>query len=93
MEKKEFDILYEILLDCSMLEVQVELAIGNHELSVITNFTYSLCQKFNHYYHLFPVIAEKNQQLKNIRLNLILLVKNKLEKLLSIMGIPIPERM
>lgn len=93
LDKKEFDILSEMLMIYSMSEVQVELAINNNELSVITNYTYSLCQKFNHYYHLFPVISEKNIELKKIRLNLILLVKNKLEKLFFIMGIPIPEKM
>ena len=93
LDKKEFDILYEILLNCSLLETQVELALNNNELSAITNFSNSLCQKFNHYYHIFPVISEKDVKIKKIRLNLILLVKNKLEKLLNIMGIPFPEKM
>jgi len=93
LEEKEYEVFYEILLELSLLELQIELAISNHELSTIANYTYSLCQKFNHFYHLFPIISEKNPVLKNLRLNLILLVKGKLEKLLHIMGIPIPEKM
>jgi arginyl-tRNA synthetase len=93
LEEKEYDILYEILLHVSLLEAQVELAIKNSEVSVIANYTYTLCQKVNHYYHLFPIIAEENKEIKRIRLTLILLVKSDLEKLLAIMGIPVPEKM
>lgn len=93
LEEKEYDILYEILLHVSLLEAQVELAIKNSEVSVIANYTYTLCQKVNHYYHLFPIIAEENKEIKRIRLTLILLVKSELEKLLAIMGIPVPEKM
>jgi len=75
------------------METQVELAIKNSEVSVVANYTYTLCQKANHYYHLFPIIAEQNQEIKHIRLSLILLVKNKLEKLFALMGIPVPEKM
>jgi len=93
LEKKEYDIFYEMLLELSLVEIQVELALSNHELSGIANYTYSLCQKVNHFYHLYPIVAEKNIELKRLRLQLILLVKAKLEKLLAIMGIPIPEKM
>ena len=82
-----------MLLELSLLETQVDLALGSHELSGITNYTYSLCQKFNHYYHLFPIATEKNPQLQQLRLQLLLVVKKKLEALLGIMGIPIPEKM
>jgi arginyl-tRNA synthetase len=93
LETEEYDKFYEILLELSLIEIQVEHAISNHELSGIANYTYSLCQKFNHFYHLFPILAEENVQLKHLRLQLILLVKATLEKLFGIMGIPIPKKM
>jgi len=93
LEEKEQQISYELLLELSTLEMQVEAALENHELSGIANYTYSLCQKFNHFYHLFPIISESNLQLKQLRLQVVLLVKSSLEKLFSIMGIPIPEKM
>jgi arginyl-tRNA synthetase len=52
-----------------------------------------LCQKFNHYYHLFPVLAEKDPAIRDLRLTLILLFKDKVEKLLHIIGITVPARM
>jgi arginyl-tRNA synthetase len=93
LDKKEFDIFYDMLLNLSQVEIQVELALSQQELSGIANYTYSLCQEFNHFYHLFPIKAEKDIRLKNLRLLLTLVVKAKLEKLVSLMGIPIPEKM
>jgi len=75
------------------LDSQIEFAINNQEISGIANYTYSVCQKFNQYYHFFPIIAEKRIPVRNLRLNLVLLVKAKLETLLHIMGIPVPEKM
>lgn len=91
--EKEYGIFYNMLLELSQLETQVELAIQNHDLSGIANYTYGLCQKFNHFYHLSPIVAEENLQLKHLRLQLVLLVKAKLEHLLEMMGIPVPEKM
>ncbi|MCP4150281.1 MAG: arginine--tRNA ligase [bacterium] len=93
LEQKEYGIIYEILLELSLLEIQVQLALDNHELSGIANYSYSICQKFNHFYHLYKIITEENTQLKNLRLQVSLLVKSKLEKLFSIMAIPVPEKM
>jgi len=71
----------------------VEYALQNHELSSLTAYAYGLCQKFNHYYHLFPILAEKDPARRALRLALVLLFKNKVEKLLFLLGIEIPERM
>ncbi|MEI6614276.1 MAG: arginine--tRNA ligase [Chrysiogenales bacterium] len=93
LEVAEKELYWEIILNLSLLETQVEYALANHELSSLAAYAYSLCQKFNHYYHLFPVLAEKNLAIKNLRLTLILLFKDKVEKLLHILGISIPKRM
>lgn len=90
---KETAIFYEILLALSLVEVEVEKAVENRELSGMANYTYSLCQQVNHYYHLYPIIAEENLEIKNLRLTLVLLVKNKLKKLFPLLGIPVPEKM
>ena len=93
LEAAEKELYWEIILNLSLLETQVEYALANHELSSLAAYAYTLCQKFNHYYHLFPVLAEKDATVRNLRLTLILLFKNKVEKLLHIIGITIPERM
>jgi arginyl-tRNA synthetase len=93
LEKKELDLFFEIVLQISTSDSQIEFAINNQEISGIANFTYSICQKFNQYYHLYPIIAEKRIPVKQLRLSLVLLVKKKLENLFYIMGIPVPEKM
>ncbi len=93
LPEKEKTLYWEIVLQLSLLEHQVEHALERLEPAALASFAYSLCQKFNHYYHLFPVIAEKNERIKRLRLELIILFKRKLGHLLDIMGIPIPEKM
>lgn len=93
LDAAEKELYWEIILNLALLETQVEYALANHELSSLAAYAYTLCQKFNHYYHLFPVLAEKDLAIKNLRLTLILLFKDKVEKLLHIIGITIPERM
>ncbi len=89
----ERELFWEMLLHLSLLETQVEYALQNHEISSLAAYAYGLCQKFNHYYHLFPMLAEKDPALRALRLGLVLLFRNKVTKLLFLLGIDIPERM
>jgi arginyl-tRNA synthetase len=93
LDSREKELYWEIILNLSLLETQVEYALANHELSSLAAYAYSLCQKFNHYYHLFPILAEKDPAIRDLRLTLILLFKDKVEKLLHIIGITVPARM
>jgi len=93
LDDKEKEIYWELVLHLSLLETQVEFALAEHELSSLAAYAYGLCQKFNHYYHLYPVLAEKDPRVRALRLGLVLLFKNQAEKLLSVLGIEIPERM
>jgi arginyl-tRNA synthetase len=90
---KEKELGWEMILSLSLLENQVEYALENHELSSLAAYAYGLCQKFNHYYHLFPVLAEKDPAVRATRLGLVRIFKDKVEKLLAVLGIDIPERM
>jgi arginyl-tRNA synthetase len=93
LEAQERELYWEMILNLSMLDLAVEYALENHELSSLTSYAYGLCQKFNHYYHLFPILAEKDPAVRGMRLNLILIFKNKVEKLLAVMGIAVPDKM
>jgi arginyl-tRNA synthetase len=90
---KEKELYWEMILNLSLLENQVEYALENHELSSLAAYAYGLCQKFNHYYHLFPVLAEKDPRVQASRLGLMRIFKNRVEKLLAVLGIDIPDRM
>ncbi|HEX7503181.1 MAG TPA: arginine--tRNA ligase [Acidobacteriota bacterium] len=90
---KEKELYWEMILNLSLLESQVEFALENHELSSLAAYAYGLCQKFNHYYHLFPVLAEKDAAVRAARLGLVRIFKDKVERLLAVLGIDIPDRM
>jgi len=90
---QERDLYWEMILNLSLLENQVEFALANHELSSLAEYAYGLCQKFNHYYHLFPVLAEKDPQVRALRLVLVRIFKNRVGKLLAVLGIDVPEKM
>ena len=93
LDQNELSVYHELLLQISLLDSQVEFALESSELSVITSYTYGLCQKCNHYYHHFSILAEKDPKIKRLRLNLIGLIRRKLQVLFEIIGIPVPERM
>jgi len=93
LDEDEAAVFYDILLHLLNMEPQISFAIESQELSVITSYIYALCQKFNHYYHLFPILAEKRSPVKKARIALVLLVRDRLDTLLGLMGIPVPEKM
>jgi len=92
-DNAEAELYFDILLNISLLEIQLEYSVEKREISSIASHSYQLCQKFNHYYHQYPIITEKNDDLKQIRIILLLLFKKNLSVLFDIMGIPIPKRM
>ncbi len=89
----EMSVFNEILLLLSKMELSVELALDNRDLSTVAGYTHQVCQKCNHYYHRFPMLAEKNLSIKKTRLAFILFVREKLEILTGLMGIQVPEKM
>ncbi len=93
LPEKEKELYWEIALHLSLLEIQVEFALANHEISSLAAYAYGLCQRFNHYYHLFPILAEKDPAIRCLRLALVLMFRDKVGQLLSVLGIDIPERM
>lgn len=93
LEAHELEATWEILLQAYSCECQLELALESREPSMIASFTYSLCQKFNNYYHHFPVLAEPDLDRKRTRLHLLLTVKKTLNRLFQVLGIPVPARM
>ncbi|MFW6131569.1 MAG: arginine--tRNA ligase [Candidatus Aminicenantaceae bacterium] len=89
-EERDF---WELVLFCSQLEEEILHSIHSLEISHLAKFTFNLCQKFNGYYHKYSVLAEKNIELKKMRILCVYFVKNILKDALFLMGIPLPEKM
>lgn len=68
-------------------------AVENLELSVFAKFVYSLAQRFNAWYHKFPILREDDLNLKNSRIVVLELFRKSFDEALDLIGIQVPERM
>jgi arginyl-tRNA synthetase len=84
---------WELVVYASGLDEEVLRSIVTLEFGGLAKFTFNLCQKFNSYYHHYPVLAEKDDQLRNLRLLTIYFVHEVLCQALDLMGIQVPEKM
>ncbi len=93
LEENEAADFWDLILYAAQLEEEVLHSIRSLELSHLAKFSFNLCQKFNAYYHLYSILAEKNQEVKKIRIMTIHSIREVLKKALSMMGVPQPELM
>jgi len=63
------------------------------EFSQLARHAFALAQKFNGYYHKYHITREPDLRLREMRALLVRLFRVRMEKLLTILGIGIPERM
>jgi len=84
---------WDVFLYASQFEEEVLHSIRSLEFSHLAKFSFNLSQKFNSYYHLYSILAEKNKEVKNIRILTIHYIREVLKKVLFLMGIPQPELM
>jgi arginyl-tRNA synthetase len=84
---------WDLILAAASLEEEVLRSVAALEFSHLAKFAFLLCQKFNGYYHKYPVLAEENKEIRAFRLLILRTVKVQLHSALGLMGIPPPERM
>ncbi|MDY0297701.1 MAG: arginine--tRNA ligase [Acidobacteriota bacterium] len=93
LEPAESAEFFDLLLQLADGDNRIESALENQDLSGIANHAFALCQAFNRYYHGYPVVNEPDPMLRSLRIQLLLLVRERLGRLLWLMGIPVPTRM
>ncbi len=93
LSEKEMADFWDLVIYAAQFEEAIFQAISTLELSHLAKFAFNLCQKINAYYHVYPVLNEKNEAWKKIRILTISYVLEILKKLLNLMGIPLPEKM
>ncbi|MBC7364271.1 MAG: arginine--tRNA ligase, partial [Candidatus Aminicenantes bacterium] len=89
-ESRDF---WELLVYAAGLDEEVLRAIATLEFAGLAKFTFNLCQKVNSFYHNYPVLAEKNEPLRNFRLLTLNYVHQVICQALDLMGIQVPEKM
>ncbi len=93
LSENELDDFWEIVLYASQLDEEILHTIRSLETSHLAKFAFNLSQKFNAYYHKYSILAEKDPETQTIRILTIFYIKEILKQALSLMGIPLPERM
>ncbi|MCX8160091.1 MAG: arginine--tRNA ligase [Candidatus Saccharicenans sp.] len=84
---------WDLVIYACSLDEEVLRAIATLEFAGLAKFTFNLCQKFNSYYHHYPVLAEKDQNLQTLRLLTIHFIHEILCQALDLMGIRVPDKM
>jgi len=89
-ERSDF---WELVFYASQFEEEILHSIRALEFSHLAKFAFNLSQKFNAYYHKYSILAEKDKNIKSIRIWTIYYVREILKSIFHLMGIPLPERM
>lgn len=89
-ESRDF---WDVVFYAAQFEENVLHSVYSLEFSHLAKFTFNLCQKINAYYHLYSILGETDPDVKRLRILTIYYVRENLKKALSLMGIPLPEKM
>jgi len=87
------DIEKEIILRLSLFPDAIESAVRQMRPDIIVEYANKLAIAFNSFYQRFPVLRAKTTELRNARLLLVEAFRITLRNALSLLGIPILERM
>lgn len=93
LEEQEQEDFWSLVFYASQFEEEIQHSVRSLEFSHLAKFAFNLCQKFNAYYHKYQVLSEKDINTKSLRIWTIRYVRDVLMIVLSLMGIPQPERM
>jgi len=84
---------WELTLLLGRLRSTVDQAVSSLELSVLAKYVFALAQKFNAFYHKYPVLQEPDLDRKRGRALITYLFKERMTRALDLMGIPVPPLM
>jgi arginyl-tRNA synthetase len=87
------DEMWELVRLSAELPAAIRRAVDSLELSVITQYLLDLCQKFNSFYHKYPILPEKDNAERQRRAVCAEIFRRTMVGALDLLGIPVPERM
>lgn len=77
----------------SQFPTAVKEAGDGYSPALIANYIYELVKEFNQFYHEFPMLAEENAEVRNLRLVIADTVGKTIKTGMKLLGIDVPERM
>jgi len=87
------DEMWELVRRSAEMPSSVRRAVDALELSTITHDLFELAQKFNSFYHKYPILNEKDDAERQRRAVCAEVFRRTMVACLEILGIPVPERM
>ncbi len=93
LEKSELAHFWELVFFAGKMDEEILRSIHSLEFSHLAKFAFTLCQKFNGYYHKYSILAEEDQHVKNMRILTIYFIRETLKRALELLGIPTPSYM
>jgi len=93
LDEEEKNILWDIVIYASRLDSILTTSLNKLEPSNLAKFAFTICQKFNYIYNIYPVIKEENELKRKLRLFIIYFIHRILNQTLDILGIKKPNKM
>ena len=87
------DEMWELVRLSADLPAAVRRACDSLELSIVTQYLLELAQKFNSFYHKYPILNEKDANERQRRAVCAEVFRRTMVGALGLLGIPVPERM
>lgn len=77
----------------SQFPVAVKEAGDLYSPAIVANYVYELVKEFNQFYHEYPMLAEENTEIRNLRLVIAETIGKTIKTGMKLLGIDVPERM
>ncbi|HEX6097900.1 MAG TPA: arginine--tRNA ligase [Thermoanaerobaculia bacterium] len=87
------DDMWELVRLSAELPAAIRRAVDSLELSIVTQYLLDLCQKFNSFYHKYPIMNEKDEAERQRRAVCAEVFRRTMVGAMELLGIPVPERM
>jgi arginyl-tRNA synthetase len=87
------DEMWEIVRLSAETPAAVRRAAESLELSILTKHAFDLAQKFNTFYHKFPIVNEADPEERQRRALVADIFRRTMLQIFGLLGIPMPERM
>ncbi|HET8774791.1 MAG TPA: arginine--tRNA ligase [Thermoanaerobaculia bacterium] len=87
------DDMWELVRLSAELPAAIRRAVDSLELSIVTQYLLDLAQKFNSFYHKYPILNEKDDAERQRRAVCAEVFRRTMVATMDLLGIPVPERM
>ena len=87
------DEMWELVRMSAELPGAIRRGVDSLELSVVTQYLLDMAQRFNSFYHKYPILNEKDPVERQRRAVCAEIFRRTMVEAMALLGIPVPERM